>query len=314
MNVHIIKLKMKIISTTPRTHHNIKQFKDLVKDSEHSFVEIYPNNQQFTSDEMKDILSDCHIAIIGDDEIDHNSLKNAINLTHIIKWGAGMDSIDFEATRLKSISVTNTPGILGKYVAEYVLGIIISTKRNLYDYTNSFKQKKLWNKSPGSSLFNKTIGIIGFGNIGQEISTLLRPFNTNVIFYDPYVESSQLGRKVKLDELFNCSDVLVLSSKLTDKTAGLINKENLIKLKKDCLLINISRGQVINEEDVFKFVDLNKLNYLFLDVFETEPPQLVNYYTENNNINFSQHNASNSLDAICEVNLKIVDMIKEYLN
>ena len=57
MNVHIIKLKMKIISTTPRTHHNIKQFKDLVKDSEHSFVEIYPDNQQFTSDEMKDILS-----------------------------------------------------------------------------------------------------------------------------------------------------------------------------------------------------------------------------------------------------------------
>ena len=163
-------------------------------------------------------------------------------------------------------------------------------------------------------MFNKTIGIIGFGNIGQEISALLRPFNTNVIFYDPYVESSQLGRKVKLDELFNCSDVLVLSSKLTNKTAGLINKENLKKLKKDCLLINISRGQVINEEDVFKFVDLKKLNYLFLDVFETEPPQLVNYYTENNNINFSQHNASNSLDAIYEVNLKIVDMVKEHLN
>ena len=70
---------------------------------------------------------------------------------------------------------------------------------------------------------------------------------------------------------------------------------------------------MINEEDVFKFVDL-KLNYLFLDVFETEPPQLVNYYTENNNINFSQHNASNSLDAIYEVNLKIVDMVKEHLN
>ena len=301
---------MLILSTTPRTIQNLNDFEKLAEDSNFTFSQINPKAQQFGSNEMREILKDCVIAIVGDDEIDSNAIENANSLKHIIKWGSGTDSIDFEATTAMGISVTNTPGILGKYVAEYVLGIIISTNRNLFEYSNTLKVNNIWNKTPGSSLYGKTVGLIGFGNIGKEIGNLLSIFNCKIIFYDPYVQSNEIGIKVDLTSLYKNSDILIISAKLSSETLNIIDKRAINNFKENCLLINISRGPLLNEEDVFNAVKNKKLKYLFLDVFNSEPPNLENYYIKNNHINFSQHNASNSYDAIQEVNMKIVQLLK----
>ena len=124
---------MKIVSTTPRTNQNFDNFMELMHNSKYEFVEVFPKEQYFDSNEMRKVLSDCFIAIIGDDEVDLNAIEDAKYLKHIIKWGSGTDSIDFEAAKKHKINVQNTPGILGKYVAEYVLGVIISTYRNLFE-------------------------------------------------------------------------------------------------------------------------------------------------------------------------------------
>jgi len=102
---------MLIVSTTPRTNLNLDDFKKIVESTNYSYLQLNPNSQQFDSNEMKKILADCQIAIIGDDEIDSKAIQDAVNLKHIIKWGSGTDSIDFEATSNKNISVTNTPGV-----------------------------------------------------------------------------------------------------------------------------------------------------------------------------------------------------------
>jgi len=304
---------MKIVSTTPRTNQNLENFQKALKDTSYIFNEIFPKNQHFNSMEMKKILSDCYIAIVGDDQIDSNALEHAKNLKHIIKWGSGVDSIDIEYAKQQNIVVTNTPGVLGKYVAEYALGVILATKRNLFEYSNSFKNNKLWNKLPGDSLFNKTVGLIGYGNIGQEIAVLLKPFSCNILYHDPYIQTKNNASSVQLEELYFNSDILILSAKLTPETHEIINKDVLLKLKSNCLLINISRGELINEQDVFDFVDRKQLKYLFLDVFKKEPPELSNYYTENNHVNFSQHNASNSKNAIEEVNNRIIKIVEELI-
>lgn len=301
---------MKILSTTPRTNQNLDDFKEIVHKTPYSYTEIYPNGQQFNSNEMRKILSDCNIAIVGDDEIDSNALMDANNLKHIIKWGSGTDSIDFQATSYRKITVINTPEILGKYVAEYVLGIIISTNRNLFEYNNTLKMNKLWTKTPGRSLFGKTVGILGYGNIGKEIAKLLLIFNCKIIFFDPYVQLDDNATKVDLSSLLKNSDVLIISAKLSTETLNIINKKTLKKIKENCLLINVSRGPLLNEKDVFDAVNNKKLKYLFLDVFTTEPPKLYDYYINNNHINFSQHNASNSFDAIEEVNMEIIEILK----
>lgn len=301
---------MLILSTTPRTNQNLSDFKKIVESTNYSYLQINPNSQQFDSSEMREILVDCDIAIVGDDEIDSNAIHNANNLKHIIKWGSGTDSIDFEATSNKNISVINTPGILGKYVAEYVLGIIISTNRNLFEYNNTFKMNKLWNKNPGSSLYGKTVGLIGYGNIGKEIANLLAIFNCKTIFYDPYVQTDKNAKKVELSTIFKSSDILIVSAKLSPENSNIIDKNAINKLKENCLLINIARGPLLKENDVFNAVKNKKLKYLFLDVFNSEPPNLNDYYINNHHINFSQHNASNSHDAIEEVNMMILEILK----
>jgi phosphoglycerate dehydrogenase-like enzyme len=301
---------MIILSTTPRTNQNLYDFKKIIEPTPYSFLQVNPKGQQFNSNEMRKILADCEIAIIGDDEIDNNAIQDAINLKHIIKWGAGTDSIDFKATSIKNITVTNTPGILGKYVAEYVLGIIISTNRNLFEYNNTLKANQLWNKNPGSSLYGKTVGLIGYGNIGKEIANLLSIFNCKIIFFDPYIQVDDNATKVDLNYICTSSDILIISAKLNSETLNIIDKNVIDKLRENCLLINIARGPLLNEKDVFDAVNNKKLKYLFLDVFNTEPPNLDDYYINNNHINFSQHNASNSFDAIEEVNMKILELIK----
>ena len=301
---------MLILSTTPRTNQNLNDFKKFVESTSYSYLQINPNSQQFDSNEMREILVDCDIAIVGDDEIDSNAIQNANNLKHIIKWGSGTDSIDFEATSNMNISVTNTPGILGKYVAEYVLGIIISTNRNLFEYNNTLKMKKLWNKNPGSSLYGKTVGLIGYGNIGKEIANLLSIFNCKTIFFDPYVQTDDNAVKVDLSTVCKSSDILIVSAKLSPENLNIIDKGAIDKLKENCLLINVARGPLLNENDIFDAVNNKKLKYLFLDVFNSEPPNLDDYYINNHHINFSQHNASNSFDAIEEVNIRILELLK----
>lgn len=301
---------MKIVSTTPRTNQNFDNFMELMHNSKYEFVEVFPKEQYFDSNEMRKVLSDCFIAIIGDDEVDLNAIEDAKYLKHIIKWGSGTDSIDFEAAKKHKINVQNTPGILGKYVAEYVLGVIISTYRNLFEYSNTFKQKQMWNKTPGISLYGKKVGLFGYGNIAREIAKLLKPFDCEVFYYDPYVEPCDDSKKIELLELYEISDILIISANLNFENYQIINKQSIDKLKDNCFLINISRGQLLNEKDIFEAIEKKQLNSVFLDVFEVEPPNLDDYYLDNNKINFSQHNASNSKDAIEEVNLEIIEIIK----
>ena len=118
-------------------------------------------------------------------------------------------------------------------------------------------------KNLGRSLFNKTEGIYWFWKYRTEFAKLVKPFECNTIFYDPNVNSDQSSSKVSLKNLFQNSDILILAAQLNNETRNIVNKNNLKLLKSNSLLINVSRGPLVNEADLFEVINNNELKYVF---------------------------------------------------
>jgi D-3-phosphoglycerate dehydrogenase len=302
----------KIISTCPRTSVNFNDFELLANKYGYQFIESFPTGQGYRSVEMKSILSDAHICIVGDDEIDDQVFNSCTQLKYIIKWGSGIDQIDKVSASRHTIKVDNTPEILGKYVAEYTLGLIISSLRKIH--TNHINMKNnTWDKDNGVSLFNKTVGILGFGDIGRNLSKLVIPFNCNVIYSDLSDFGLEFPEYRSFNKLIEESEILVIAIPLTEETENIINTKSLQKADNLELLINVSRGGVINQNEILNIVKEEKLHYLCMDVYENEPPELSEEILNDKKIIFTSHNASNTIDASKEINSEILKKIEEFL-
>lgn len=303
---------LEIISTCPRTNTNRFDFEELCKKFNYKFIEIFPENQGFNSTEMKNIISNAEICIIGDDVVNKEVLNQSKKLKHIIKWGTGIDNIDLNYANEIDVKVYNTPNILGKYVAEYTLGLIIDNLRNISN--NNLKMKnKIWDKTTGVSLYEKTIGFYGFGDIGRSLAKLLHPFGCEVIYTDLKNMSQNDAVFVQFNQLIEKSHILIISAPLTKDTYKVINKENLEKNKSLELLVNISRGGLVEENEIFDLVLSQNIKRLSLDVYENEPPLIKDSILSNEKFLFTSHNASNTIEANYEINSEILHILHEIL-
>ncbi len=302
-----------IISTCERTKSNKDAFKSVAEKFGFDYIENYPTEQGFRAEEMKEVIKDSTICIVGDDSIDSEVINAASKLKHIIKWGSGTDQIDLIAAKSKGIEVINTPNILGKYVAEFVIGLIINSLRKI-TFNNEKMKEKIWDKSLGTSLYKKVVGFYGYGDIAKSLTKLLEPFDCKIIYSDVKDFKLNNAKYRDLKTLISESEVLVLSAPLTEETRGIINADSLKEAGALDLLINISRGELLIENEILEMVENKKLNMLCLDVYEKEPPKLNDVILNNEKILFTSHNASNTIDANDEVNkviLKKLDNILE---
>ena len=240
-------------------------------------------NQTLNSKAIKKIINLDTIGILSGNEIlDQNSLKICKNLKVISRCGVGIDNIDVKYAQIKKIKIKNTPFIPSIPTAELAViatGMLI---KNLYENVKSLKEKK-WNKIKGRNLNKKTVGIIGYGNVGSKVANILSIFGCNLLINDINLKNSKF-KKVSLSILMKNSDIVIVSCSLTPKTRHLINKSNLKLLKKSCILINTSRGGIINERDLFNFLKKNKDSKSFSDCFAVEPYngkllKLKNFYS-----------------------------------
>lgn len=303
---------MKIISTCKRTSSNLVEFKKLSKELNFDYIEVFPENQGFTSNKMIEILADATICIVGDDIIDKKVIDSSKQLKYIIKWGAGTDQIDVEYADTKNIAVANTPNILGKYVAEFVLGLIISSLRKItQNHINM--QSGLWDKTVGESLYGKTIGFYGFGDISKNVTKLLEPFDCEILYTDMINQNIENAKYLNFDSLIKLSEVIIIAAPLTVDTNGVFNEKSLKNADNLQLLINVSRGELINEYDIFNMLETKKIELLALDVFEKEPPVLDREILYDKNILFTSHNASNTIKANDDVNNVIIKKIRDYI-
>ena len=217
-------------------------------------------------DELIPLLKDCDGYIAGLDFITEKVLKSCEKLKVISRYGAGYDRVDIEAAREKGVLVTNTPGVNAEAVGELAFSLILSVARKI----------PYLNQSTGMELKGKTIGIMGLGAIGKVVARCAKGFEMKVIAYDPFINedycaSHQIG-VCTFEEVIEQADVISLHLPLNDSTKHLIGEEAIGRMKPGAILINTSRGGIIDEDAAYQALKSGKLGGLGLDAFEVEPP------------------------------------------
>ena len=195
------------------------------------------------------------------------------NLKVILRGGAGLDTIDHEYAKTKGIAVMNTPLANSKSVAELAIGYMLMMARSLYAASATMKAEK-WEKKAfnGDEIGGKTLGLIGIGNIGKEVTKRALAMEMTVIAYDPYVKEMAGVKLVSLDELLAQSDYISLHLPKTKESSNMIGEEQFAKMKNGVRIVNCARGGIVNEEALYEALTSGKVAGAALDVFNEEPP------------------------------------------
>jgi glycerate dehydrogenase len=225
-------------------------------------------------------LGDAEVAITNKTVFTPEIISAAKNLEYIGVLATGYNVVDIEAAKAKGIVVTNVPAYSTPSVVQHVFALLLALTNNAAKYSKAVSESK-WEKSidftfyldPIVELAGKTFGIIGFGAIGSAVANVARALGMNVIAFSRTPKDVDGVSFVSLNELFSTSDVISLHCPLNEKTAGIINKDNIEKMKTSAYLINTGRGPLVVEEDLAEALKNRKIKGAGLDVLTDEPPR-----------------------------------------
>ena len=272
------------------------------------------------NNELKKIINNFDALIVRNKtQVNREVLENATNLKFIGRLGVGLDNIDIEFCKTNNIHVQPATGMNANSVAEYVINTSLSLLKNI-PLIHQETSIGNWPRTSISSreLRDKTIGLLGFGLIAKKVSNLAKVFNAQIIAYDPYVDSS-VGNEfdtklLDINEIFKLSDVISIHLPLTDKTKNLLNYESFKKMLKKPIIINSSRGSIINEEDLLKAYDEKLISGFALDVYDREPVQksFLERIQSNTNCILTPHVAGVTEESNVRVSEFIANAVKEF--
>ncbi|MCI9023757.1 MAG: phosphoglycerate dehydrogenase [Dorea sp.] len=229
-----------------------------------------------TEDELIPLLDDCDGYIAGLDFVTEKVLRSCKQLKAISRYGAGYDRVDIDTAKSCGIPVSNTPGVNAEAVGELAFSLILSLARKI-PYLDHSTRIGEWNRSTGMELKGKTLGIMGLGAIGKVVARCAKGFEMDVAAYDPYIDTSYCAahhiRVSTFDELIKHADVISLHLPLNASTRHMIDQKALCRMKPGALLVNTSRGGIIDETAAYEALKNGTLGGLGLDAFETEPPK-----------------------------------------
>jgi len=237
-------------------------------------IELNKFNRKLTIDELIDFAQDADGIIAGTEIYNKKVLDNLGNLRVISRLGVGLDSIDLNEAKIKDIKIYKSQTTPAPAVAELTLSLMLDVARKISNQNQNIKTG-IWKKEMGVLLRNKTLGIIGLGNIGKNIVKLVAGFHFDIIAFDEY-EDVEFAKKHKitycsLDEVISRSDIITVHLSLNKKTNRLIGKNYLHKTKEGLILINTSRGEIIDEDVLYNLLKSNHIYGAGLDVFSEEP-------------------------------------------
>ncbi|KWT85911.1 phosphoglycerate dehydrogenase [Candidatus Magnetominusculus xianensis] len=244
-------------------------------------------------------------------------IECATNLKVIGRAGSGLDNVDKAAATSKGIVVMNTPGGNTITTAEHTIALIVSLVRKIPQATQSMKGGS-WEKKKfmGVELFDKTLGILGLGNIGSQVAKRALGLGMKAICYDPFLNeelASNLGiKKVSLDELFAGADIITVHTPLTSETRNIINKDSIAKMKNGVRIVNCARGGIVDEAALYDAIKSGKVAGAALDVFEKEPLDNSPLMTLDEVI-CTPHLGASTHEAQENVALAVADQIADYL-
>ena len=270
--------------------------------------------------ELLPIIDQYDGIICGDDEITRAVIKKGAThkLKIISKYGSGLDKIDLKAAKEWGVPVTNCPAVNQTTVAEHVFALLLTHVKNIIQ-ENKFIQEGKWERLIGNDLADKTLGVMGTGNVGKEVIKRALAFGMKIIAYDQYPDtafSAQYGiRYAKIaKEVYQESDIITLHMNLDQNSRHMLNKEAFICMKDGVILINTARASLVVEEEILRAVHSGKLGGYLTDVLEVEPMPQDHPYLNHPKILITPHIGSRTYENVVKQGTMAVNNLNENLN
>ena len=273
-----------------------------------------PFGKQLSESEILElILKYQPVAIVaGVEPLTRAVLSQAKKLKVISRVGIGLDSVDLEAAKEFGIKVLNTPDAPTQAVAEFTIGMILVVLRKIRQLDSAVRREN-GKSDAGMLLAGKTVGIVGCGRIGSRVAKICEAIGCKTLGYDPYIKAHGQIKMVELQELIEKSDIVTLHVPRTSETENIISKEKIAEMKKGAVLINISRGGLIDEDALYDALKCGKLYGAALDCFAKEP--YSGKLTELDNIVLSSHMGSSTVETRAEMETQAIEnLLKEFEN
>jgi glyoxylate reductase len=308
--IHSIIMKPKVL-ITPDTKNVPTDVSDTLKE----LADV-----EYVTGKYDDKLKDAVAVLVGTGKINAEYLDKAPNLRLVARFGVGYDSVDVDECTRRGVIVTHTPDVLSSGVADHTWALILGFNRHI-PLADAYTKTR-WAKREGYIPFgwdteSKTLGIFGLGRIGLEVLKRAQGFPVKPIYYDLYrredLEEEYGVEYVSFDDLLKRSDILTIHTALTESTRGMINEEAFSKMKTSAIIINTSRGPVIDEKALIKALKEKQIMGAALDVFEKEPTPLDNPLLKFDSVVLSPHCASATWGTRRKMAVRSVGNVKAYL-
>jgi D-3-phosphoglycerate dehydrogenase len=309
---------MKILVTCPPM---VKQIHEFRPEFEKRGLELVIPDfvQTLTEEELIELLPEMDGWIIGDDPATERvfTAGKSGKLKAAVKWGVGVDNVDFKAAQKLGIPISNTPRMFGNEVADIGISYLLGLARQTFHIDRGVRAGS-WPKPAGMSTTGKTVALIGLGDIGLASARRLKGFDMRIIAYDPFTKSTAAEAGVdeilpfpqRLDE----ADFVMITCALTPSSYHLINSESIALMKDSVFIVNISRGKLIDESALVTALQSGKVKAAGLDVFEEEPLAPHNPLRDFDQCLFGTHNGSNTLEGVRRATAQAMTLLFGYLN
>ena len=266
-----------LVAVTSRSFSTNQFLVKKLKES-HPNVSLNLPGKTLKENELVKFLANADKAIVGIEIIDKNILDQLPKLKLISKYGVGLNNLDLDECKKRNIQIKFQPGSNKQSVAEFTLLLMLNSLRQVHNNKTEIIEGN-WTQAKGQELKGKKIGIIGFGNIGSCLVSLLKPFGNKILFFDERKFSSaeidkfndKNLKQASISEVLSTSDIVSIHIPLSSGTKNMINKKAFKQMKESIILINTSRGGIVDEVELYKFLKNNNLAFASFDVFEHEP-------------------------------------------
>jgi D-3-phosphoglycerate dehydrogenase len=294
------------------TSRSFSQNKELISELRRRYTNIKLNESGTTlsGKDLINFLLSAEKAIIGIEDLSAKNLSQLPNLKVLSKYGVGLNNIDLQYCKKAGIKLGFFPGVNKLSVAEFALTLILISLKRIHN-NHSQIMSGMWPQTKGFELSGKNISILGFGNIGQMLASILAPFKCKINFYDEKIftpkelhafcttsniEVNSIAQ-VSLDEALHTGDIISIHLPLTSETKNIIGGDSLNQIKPSAVIVNTSRGGIVDEDALYKFLSLNKSSFAAFDVFNEEPVKHNLLFTLKNFLGTS-HRSSLTIEGI----------------
>ena len=282
-----------------------------------------------TQEELAGMIGGYEVLIMRvDPAINKDILDAAKNLKAIGVCSVGLNHIDMDAAKEKGVQVFNAPGLNDNAVAELTIAKMLEVSRHTIPACYDVKVNKTWDKYKfmGRELRGKTLGILGYGRVGQRVGKLAHAFQMEVVAYDPYLPAhvfdQENTKSVSVEELLKVSDFVSIHMPLTPETKDLFNAKSIATMKDGAVVLNMARGGIVNEQDMYEALKSGKIGGFATDVMAnelaagglTEGAGFDSPLFECENFIVTPHLGAQTVDAAEKIGAHIIGKVKEALD